>query len=382
LKLSLGTTYSPIGIDVGARAVSAVQLMRTGARWRLHAGASVPRAAGSDELTAAEFARTLAALRRQGFVGERAVTCVPLAKAFSSVLELPAHAPGAPVLPYDAIARQELARSAKRDAAGIEVAWWELPAGPGAPRGGSSALAIGCTHADATALLDALEGPASSAAAGLLSSSWLDVLALDTAPTALARACAPLLSSPPGLTALACLTHDAAQMLILRGPLVVYERTLPEAGLRMLLSGIHNQIGAAAEPAVPGGDLAEHFLNTYGVTPPPADDDDPLAASAPDACALIAGHADALANEITASITYAARRFDSSVATLVLAGSGAAIPGFAARVGERSGLHAMIAEPAELFELAAAVDRDRIGPHLTLALGLALHGEATEGGRA
>jgi hypothetical protein len=381
------TTYSPIGIDAGSRAVSAVQFARdagivpgvgSARSWKIHAATSIPRASSAEDLSPGEFLRILAALRRQGFVGTRAVSAVPLTKAFSSVLELPAHAPNA-AIPLDAIARQELARTCKRDPSSIECAWWELPSSPtsaGAQRSGASALAIGCAHADATALLDCLEVSTPSG------SSTLDILALDTAPTALARACAPLLSAPPGLTAILSLSHEAAQILILRGDLVVYERTLAEAGLRLLLSGVSNQIGtgnASPTDAAPGGSLAEHILTTYGVNPPPpdADTDDGIAAAAPDACALVAGHADALASELTASMTYAARRFDSSLATVILTGSGAAIPGLAKRVGERAGLQPIIASPGELFPAVDGLEPATLGPAMTLAAGLALYDEAT-----
>ncbi len=380
------TTHSPIGIDVGARAVNAVQFARNSASWHLHAAASIPRANPAEDLSPGEFLRILAALRRQGFTGNRAVSCVPLTRAFSGVVELPAHSATA-ALPLDSIARQELARTCKRDPASIECAWWELPSASGAQRTASSALAIGCAHADAVALLDCLEVPGTPTLRGGFSSSSLDVLALDTAPTALARACASLLSAPPGLTALLSLCHEAAQILILRGDIVVYERTLPEAGLRLLLSGIANQIGTGAGPAGaaappdaanPGANLSEHILTTFGVNPPPpdADTDDGIAAAAPDACALIAAHADALAAELTASMTYAARRFDSSLATVVLAGSGAAVPGLAQRIGERAGLHPIIARPGDLFPCGPGLQPATLGPNLTLAAGLALYDSA------
>ncbi|HMN42020.1 MAG TPA: hypothetical protein PKE29_14340 [Phycisphaerales bacterium] len=377
------TIHSPIGIDAGSRRVNAVQLARAprARAWRLHAGASIPRHNATQDLTPGEFLRILDALRRQGFEGDRAVAAVSPTRTFSGVLELPARA-GA--LPLDAIARQELARTCKRDASAIECAWWELPppaggsgGGVGAQRTGQSALAIGCAHADAVALLDALEGPQGGSA--LRSRAALDVIALDTAPTALARACASLLAPPPGLTAMLSICHEASQILILRAGLVVYERTLPEAGLRLLLSGIANQLGTAAvadDDSTPGSDIAEHILTTLGVNPPPLDADveNGIASAAPDVCALAGAHADALASELTASMTYAVRRFDSGVATVLLAGSGAAIPGLARRIGERAGLPTVVARPADLFPLAPGLNPATLGPGLTLAAGLALHG--------
>src|SRR5687768_647843 len=117
---------SPIGIDVGSRAVKAVQLERgcRGGGWRVAAAAAVPRlpadryqagapatsaaapadAAPADQALAAvtapsagELNRLYDTLERQGFSGRQVVLAVPDARLLTSVLEVPARTGQAPV---------------------------------------------------------------------------------------------------------------------------------------------------------------------------------------------------------------------------------------------------------------------------------------------
>lgn len=346
--------YSPIGLDVGARAVKAVQCAFPGGVPTIHAAASIPRSTPGGDLSPPEAQRILATLRRQGFVGERAILSISPAKMFAAVMELPARSSGAPL---DSIARQELARTCKRDPNSIELAWWELPtasitSGPARAGHGIQAMALGCAHADADALVDAF------------ASTRLDVLAVDTPPTALTRACTPLAARAPNLTAILGLGYNAAQILILCGGTLVYERTLAEAGLRLLASGIANQLSSDAE-------LTDFLLSKVGCADNP---EDPNADQSREARALIGAHADALASELKTSIAYSARRFDAPLTRVLLTGSGADIPGLAARLSSRAGVDAITARADALCPAAPGLDRSLLGPGAALALGLALHG--------
>lgn len=355
--------WSPIGLDIGWREVRAVQVKRAVGGMgggKIRAGACLARAVPGAEPTVQEMTRVLGALRRQGFVGDRVVACVPANKTLSAVLELPARSSGAPL---DMIAKQELARTARRDANEIEMHWWELPPQGGvAVRGaGTSALALGCSHADATALLDALE-PAEGGG-----SATLDVLALDAAPAALVRACGSMIAGTGKMTAILNVLPEAAQVLIVSGGTIVYERTLAEAGLRLLVSGIANQLSSDEE-------AADFMLREHGCREPGVGEEDPAA----EARALIAAHADALASEILASLNYASRRFDaatgSGAAKLLVVGSGADIPGLTERIGARAGLETVMAR-ADALCPSAGVGASVLGPGAVLALGLALHGD-------
>ena len=362
--------YSPIGLDAGARAMKAIQLVHTRAGPKIHAAASFPRLTPGEDLNAAEVLRAAHVLRRQGFVGNDVVVGIPTANMLSGVLEIPARAPGAPPLPIDAIARQELARACKKDANSIELAWWELPSastGGSGVRGaqGAQAIALGCAHADADTLLACFD-PAVGAG--------LDVLAIDARPAAIARACAPLASASPNLTAVLDLGYGAAHILILSGSLLVYERTLAEASLRLLASGVANQL--ATDDA-----LADYILRVIGCKPidqiTSPDGTVPTAIEqAEDARALVCAHADALAGELRASMSYATRRFDASLSRVLLSGAGADIPGLADRIGQRTGVEAVIAR-VDALALAPVppndIDPALLGPGSTVALGLALH---------
>ena len=81
-RRSLGsrTAYSPIGLDAGSHSIKAVQLARSGGGESIHAATSVPRQTCGADLTAPEVLRALGVLRRQGFVGRRAVACIPPAQ--------------------------------------------------------------------------------------------------------------------------------------------------------------------------------------------------------------------------------------------------------------------------------------------------------------
>jgi Tfp pilus assembly PilM family ATPase len=368
---------SPIGLDIGARAVKAVQLGRSRARTIIRAAAHFPRISPGEALNPAELIRALGILRRQGFVGERVVVCIPDAQLLSGVVELPARAP-APTL--NAIARQELARACKKDPGSIELAWWELPAGGPNARAdqGAQALALGCAHADSEQLLACF---APLGGAGRAGQGGLDVIAIDARPAAIARACAPLAADAPNLTAVLDLGHSAAHILIMAGRSLVYERTLAEASLRLLASGIANQL--SIDDA-----LAEYVLRVVGCGPTgrsDADTNPPHAVEqAEDARALICAHADALAGELRASMSYATRRFNGTLSRIVLCGHGADIPGLADRITRRTGAEAVIARADALVPGSTGPDPALLGPGAAVALGLALHDapDASSGGGA
>ena len=347
--------YSPIGLDAGSRAMKAIQLVHTRSGPRIHAAAAFPRITPGEELNPAEVLRAAAVLRRQGFVGDRIVVCIPAAKMLSGVVELPALSGGAPM---DAIARQELARACRKDPQSIELSWWELPSGAAGARAaqGTQAIALGCAHADAESLLACFEP------------SGLDVLAIDARPASIARACAPLLSDPPNLTAILDLGYGAAHILILAGRTLVYERTLAEASLRLLASGVANQLST-------DDILADYILRVVGCKPLAENVEHGAAIEqAEDARALICAHADALAGELRTSMAYATRRFDGDLTRVLLSGAGADIPGLADRLAQRTATEAIIARVDTLAAAPEHMDPSLLGPGATVALGLALHG--------
>src|SRR4051794_1298472 len=87
---------SPIGIDIGARSIKAVQLAGHGERWQLHALANMPRKTPETPVAPDEIEALTAVLERSGFTGHRAVLTVPSGDQMSGMLELPPRAPGMP----------------------------------------------------------------------------------------------------------------------------------------------------------------------------------------------------------------------------------------------------------------------------------------------
>jgi Tfp pilus assembly PilM family ATPase len=272
-------------------------------------------------------------------------------------MELPPRSSGAPL---EVIARQELARASRCEAGALELAWWELPGGARAAEG-THVMAVGCRHADAEPLV----------AAAL--SAGLDVAALDAPPTALARACAPLASPAPELTAIVSLGWTAAQLIMLAGPTLVYERTLGDSGLRLLHTAVANQLGADDE-------LTRFLVRTAGCAQPA--EGEAALEQAGEARSLVAAHADGVASEVRTGMSYAVRRFDAPLTRLVLAGGGAAVPGVPERLKERTGLDVRVARAGDLCPAAPGVAEEDLGPDMALALGLALHALDTKGGAA
>lgn len=351
--------HSHIGLDVGAAAIKAVQVVHDRSGPRISAAAWIPRTqpggAGTAigaTLSASEAARLASSLRRKGFAGSSIVISPSRDQLLTGVLELPSLHSGAPL---DEIARQELARACKCDPRRLELGWWDLPSGPRASEG-VTALAVGLKHEDAGTLMDALE------------SAGLNVCAIDAAPVALARACAPMVADPPELTVVLDTGFCGAQIIIMRGRTPVYERIMREAGLRTLHAELSAKLGLDDA-------LAAHVLGSSGSVQV---QNSPVMGS-DDLRTLIAAHADTIAAEIKASMSYATRRFESPVSRVLVAGGAATAPGWVERLGQRCDVQTQAARADALA--AAAPGGLLCGADFVLALGLALKAGAAGGAR-
>lgn len=346
MKLFKRPTYSPIGIDIGTCAIKAAQMRLDDAGPVLVRAASIPRAASDATISPGEAARLLNVLWRMDFRGKAVVAAVPPAALLSSVMELPPRSSGAPL---NDIARQELARSHKADAAGVELTWWELPGGARANEG-THVMAVGCKHADAEALMDAFE-----TAGG-------DVIAIDAPTLALVRAAGKRLAPAPSLTALVDLSWSGADLIIVQGHTIVYERCMHELGLAALVAQIKTKLGVDDESA-------RYLVRHTGCT---AGREGEGAYSA-DAQAMISAHIDTLASELRVSISYAARRFASPAQVALISGGAAMLPGLISRLGDQTEV------PVQLLALAGTHEADLAAlgacepTTLMTAIGLALH---------
>ena len=337
----------PVGLDIGARHVKAVQVAPAGTNtWRATAAAVFPRATPHQTMDREEAARVVEVLDRQGFVVSRGVVVgVPQALLMTSVLELPPRAPGVPI---EQIARMELARVHARDAGSFEFAQWEVPP-PARAANSTHVMAVACGHEPAGALLDALE------------SQGLDVHALDAESCAIVRACRPVLDPAGGMSAVLDLGYGAARMLIVYRGAIVYTRSIDDAGAARLLAGLQRQL--EADEATVAQLLAEDFF---------------AAGAGEESRAMVTAHFDALLKEIAIAFSYATQQYSvPAVSGLLLVGGGADMPGVADRLAAALRLPVAVATPATLIDTSAAPRAAR-SASMTAALGLALYREANE----
>ena len=363
-------TRGPIGIDVGARAVKAVQFGRDAwgdGKWQVVAAACIPRAEVSQStsspaqpkpLAAEDVRRLIGTLERQGFHGNQVCLAVPTERLTTSVLDLP---PRSSQAPLEQIARMELARTQKCAPDSFEMGCWDLPAAARATRA-TPVMAVACTHVDAAALLDPFEA------------EGLDACALDVRPAALARACAPLLGDPGTLTAILDVGWTAAALGVMHQGVVVYIRTLGDGGVNRLYQSLSTRLTLEE-------DVIDYLLGESGVGDagplggPPGGSQDERRAPA-DASGLIAAHVEAAAQDLGVSFQYAQHQYhERTVSRLLLTGGGACIRGVAAHLSKALGVETRTAAPADLAAVAPGVAAVCASPALTLALGLAQYPE-------
>jgi type IV pilus assembly protein PilM len=340
--------FGPIGLDLGSKKVRAVQLRwsRTGAA--ISAASCIARQSAEGPISDAEARRIVSTLWRQGFAGTNVVIGVPVDRVVSGVLELPSRSSGAPL---EAIARQELARSIKCDAAKLEVAWWELPATARASEG-MHAIAVGCRHEDSLPLLGAIE------------KAGLNPVAIDVPSVALTRAVAPLAGPPPELTAVLEMGQSAAQLMILHGRVLVYERIMRELGGEQLSRSLRQEMGIEEN-------LTEFVLRKIGCGPEHVNDEG--MEQAEEVRTLVGAYAESVASELRASMSYAQRRFDGPVTRMLATGEGAEVPGLIERIGQRAGIESRAVRADQLIASSTVGDTDMAGTCGVRALGLALH---------
>lgn len=342
------TSRTPIGLDIGAHDIKAAQLDRSRGL-RLKAAALVPRSTPDAPIDRGEIRRLCSVLRRQGFSGTSAVLAVPAAQLLRGILELPPLDAGAPL---DQMARMEFARMHGRDPQSFELVYWMLPESSGR-KGRTQLIAVAFGHAEADELLDMMEA------------GGLNVQALDVHSRALLHACAPLLAGSDGIVGIVDVGWSCCQLLIAYNGVVVYERSLPEAGIRRLSEALSEQLC-----------LDQAALSLCLREAGPAKRSAPGAGGdcfAP-ARAVIAKHFEDAVEELRASLSYTLQQHPgTSVARLLLVGGGASIPALDEYLGSALDIETRTVSPADLAECPLsllATGKCSTGA-LTAALGLA-----------
>jgi Tfp pilus assembly PilM family ATPase len=346
------TTRSPIGIDAGSKYLRAVQARRDGVAWHIEAAASIPRQHPGAPVTEHEVSRFAALLDRQGFCGRDVVLAVPDEMVLGGVLKLPPRSSGAPL---EQISRMEISRMHKCEPGTFEMAGWDLPS-VGRGTDTTQVMAAACTHRDADALLDLFE-PAG-----------LTVTALDTSAWALARACAPLLGAD--ITGILDIGWSATCLVMLYDGVVIYERTIPDAGVKVLYDQLTRRTGL--DPQV----IDLLLLDTTAA--PPEERRQTDVDFAAQLRSLTAAHGETMAQEIEQSFSYAAHKYhDATGRGLLLTGGGACIAGICKAIGGISSIDPQPAAVTSLAQCTGPLVQSCDNPALTKALGLALHGESS-----
>jgi type IV pilus assembly protein PilM len=337
------SVLTPIGLDIGVRTIAAAQL-RVGARGReVFAAVILDRGSESVPPDSAEVERMMSVLWRHGFEGDRAVVGVPESMVLTSTLDVPAQISGAPL---EAMARVEMSRSlgCRQDA--LEVVWWPLPV---SARGRETAqlLASGCTHANATALLESVER------------GGLSAVRLVPRAGALSAACAPLLQDNKALCALVEIGWDSAIIAVLHEGVVIYARSHQEGSLTNLQRRMHLDLGLTID-ACDQGEWA----------PPTAPLHSPLLE---DAARVLAEHLQDVAEELTASLSYACHKYpEAAISQVLVTGPGAVLRGAGAMLADRFESQVRVAGVADVALVPACLAPTCADPALLVPVGFAV----------
>ena len=339
---------TPIGIDVGSRIIKAVQLHALRGRYRTAAISVVPRADAEKDLSGEEIRELRLVLKRQGFQGRDIVLAAPDQSLLRGVFDLPRQVSGAPV---SQIARMELSRMHQVPPDSFEMICWE-PTGTGQSQSTMQAIAVGCPHETANALLDQFDG------------NGFNVCALDVRSAAAARACAPLILVPPAVTAILDLGWSATKLLIVCGGTVVYERLLANSSLCVLAARLSKKFNIPVSSAC-------QIVSTMGLSPG-ADggglDEQSLAIIR----RLSRSHFDAVLEGLQAPFAYVGRQYPGEgIRRMALIGGGASVAGVSEYLQERLGVEVVTAAPSDILESAAHLLSKADNPAVTVALGLA-----------
>ena len=334
-----------IGLDVGSCWVKALQLSGDGAHRRIVAAASFPRLEPGNACGTAELGEIASILRRQGLRGREVVVAAPSEKLRSALLELPPRSAG---VPMEQLARAEFSRVQKLDVSTSEFSWWELPT-PSRAAKGTSVMTVAYPHADAESHVGALE------------SAGFSVAAVDTATSALARACLALNTGQQALAILELGSSEAVLVLVFEG-VVAYERRIAEAGISKLLVALSSTLGTSSE-------TAEHVLHQIGLSAISAESKEGDRSS--EARVLIVRHFDSAIAEVRKTLSYAAHQYaDLKIETMILCGGGARIPGVREHIAGSVSSEIRLADVGQTLACADEL-RDRVGPQFACAMGLA-----------
>ena len=303
-----GLSRTPIGVDLGRQLLKAVQLSGSWGRWNAIAVYCQQRPDPTKSVKVSELTEFCDELANQGFVGKQMVLAVPHEQQLTANLELP---PRDTQAPLEQIAHHELARLHQIQPENMESACWDLPS-PARAGSVSHMMAVGCRHAQADALLDAVENR-----------GWT-VTGLDIHAWALTRACSVALTQRTEIGLILDVGWSAARLIVIHQNVVIYQRLLADSGVEPLIEKLTERLD---HDPVSAGNLIKKIGLGQEKKDLIAKDRTNETASAQ---RLARDHFDAMAEELRLSFVYVAHRYpDVAANRLLLTGGGGAIPGLA-----------------------------------------------------
>jgi len=344
---------NPIGVDLGARVIKAVQTGRSRGRRVVTASASFARVRPDGPIDLDEVKRLSRVLSRQGFVGRQLVLAAPSEQLMSAVVDMPPRESGAP---YHLIAQQEFARLQSQEPGQFQVSWWDIP--QPARSSSTKVMTVGCAHADTDPLLDVFEA------------GGFDVSAMDSGLCAAVRACREQLGSAQSVSAVLDLGWSSARLAIVHGSVVVFDRTLASSGM----AGLHKRV---CETFSVETDQADCLIQSVGLAPA---DSDPRQTNnrthevAPMLRPIFTSFLEQIAGELRVSFEYASHQYPGAgTHRLILVGGGSAIPGLAEQLDTMITPEVLpAASPVWHPRDDPAKSKARFAP-MTAALGLAIY---------
>jgi Tfp pilus assembly PilM family ATPase len=309
---------SLIGVEISARWLKAFQPAGRGPGL----SARVERRSPEAPFSADDAGVLAGVLERAGFAGRRLVLVPPRDHVMMDVLELPPRSSGAPLAE---LARVELARTNRCDPNSFELGWWEMaPTGRGGEQ--SSVFAAGMPFAKSTPILDACD------------QAGLEVHAIDIPPNALARS---YRGGAPD--AMLDLGWAGGMLCVLHAGLVVYERTMEDAGLRTIIGPLSARLG------IPSEAVEQLLLASAGGE---GGQDHPLVS---ELRGPINEYLERVAGEVQRSLAYMAHRYSQwQLRTLGLSGDGACLSGIREKLAGVMGV--TVSSPSDVgvpFAMAA-----------------------------
>jgi type IV pilus assembly protein PilM len=340
-----------IGIDVGYRSIKLAQLFTSGGKPEIAALSMLPRTKAGERIDPEDILTTKRALKRQGFYGNEVVLTVPEDGLLRGVVDVPPQLSGAPVAQ---IARMELSRIHNVVPDSFEMACWDPP-DPVKPKSTVQAVAIGCPHETAEALIDLFED------------SGFRVSALDLRIAAAARACAGLTLPQPALTSILDIGWESTKLLFVCGNTVVYERSFRNKCLAKLRGKLGESFGITEE-------AADQVVSTVGL----ATDREVSGLdqkSIEVVRRMLAKHLDMMLEELEGSFDYANYQHPrEGIKRLLLIGGGASVSGLSHYFHDRLAVEVRSVAPSDVVENSPQIFTKAGHPAMTVAVGLAMFG--------